>query len=221
LLSDYFLDGVAPNCPTGSNPLHLIIGAKSSYAVCCKSAFWGMVTYIMSRDKFDEFLRNVQESEANPYDWAPKISEWKSDIQSFFELIETYLSKYVREHRITINYDPVQFAEDGVGTFTSQVATIKMGSAVVKLEPVGLNIVGARARVDMRGNGGRVRFLLMDQKATQARHLVKIAYKQSPPVIVKQDVKWVWKLATSPPDIRFQDLTPDIFFDALMQVCNG
>lgn len=77
----------------------------------------------------------------------------------------------------------------------------------------------------MTGRGGKVRFVLVNQEVSAPRISVTVRLEgaplQEPAAPVQAPINWAWKIATSPPSIRYLELTEETFFDALLEVANA
>ena len=94
------------------------------------------------------------------------------------------------------------------------------------MTPVGTLLIGAKGRVDVVGPAGRARLVLVNSEASSPPTIkvrVSIGGKPEPPAVAAppKQIKWGWKIATSPPTVRYIELTQDSLFQALMEVANG
>jgi hypothetical protein len=178
----------------------------------------------MSHKKFDKFLEEQQEIVPTSFDWAPRIAEWKSDLDDFYKRIESFLKTYLDHGKIQLEYGTKKFIDESIGDHEAKIAIIRIGSNTIKLEPVGLNIVGARGRCDLIGPRATIRFLLVDKAASEPRQLIRVTIngeKHLPDQERQSPKEWEWKIATPPPHMQFYPLTSESFLDSLMTVTNG
>jgi hypothetical protein len=93
------------------------------------------------------------------------------------------------------------------------------------MTPIGTLLIGAKGRVDVVGPAGRARLVLVNSIASgpTIRVTVSIGGKPEPPTaeVEPKEITWEWKIATSPPAIRYIELTQESLFRALMEVANG
>jgi hypothetical protein len=79
--------------------------------------------------------------------------------------------------------------------------------------------------VEVVGPAGRMRLLLVDSEASgpMIKVTVSIGVRPEPPAVEtpRKEIKWAWKIATSPPTVGYIELTQESLFQALMEVANG
>ena len=99
---------------------------------------------------------------------------------------------------------------------------IQMLQREIILEPIGMNIIGAAGRVDLKGANGIVKLLLVSKSAASVRFVaIENDEKERSPFLQETkaaDHKLVWKIATPAPNVRFIELNGDCFAEALMKV---
>lgn len=179
----------------------------------------------MTNKDFDDFVTRQTSKEKEPkVNWKKRRKEWLNHLSNFYQKVEEFLNDYVVTGQISINYSVKSIIEDGLGEYEVNTATIKIGPSEIKLEPIGTNVIGAKGRVDMNGLNGTVKFVLVDQEASEPRTSVPIWIRgeKPPPLPAKPKcIKWTWKISTPPPYLRYIELEPESFFDAVMEVANG
>ncbi len=179
----------------------------------------------MTNKEFDDFVaRQTSKVKSPKVDWKKQRKEWLKHLSDFYQQVEEFLSDYVAKGQISINYGVKSIIEEGLGEYQVNTAIIKIGPSEIKLEPIGANVIGAKGRVDMNGSNGTVKFVLVDQEAAEPRTSVPIWIRgeKPPPKLEKpKRIKWVWKISTHPPYIRYVELEPESFFDSVMEVANG
>jgi hypothetical protein len=184
----------------------------------------------MTKQQFDRFLEE-KERNAEPQkiiDWDARKQEWLESLKSFYELTEGWLTDYIKTGKIQIESSEVQIEEEYLGRYAAASRVLKIGSDKVVLRPIGTSLIGARGRVDMDGPKGSVKFILTGKGSDGIRISISVISadakadsstdKRQPERV---NVEWVWKIATTPPSVRFIELTADTFFDALTEVLNG
>lgn len=176
---------------------------------------------------FDTFVKRQQPSleEGEPVDWARERDEWLNHLKELYDQIESFLAKYIETGEIKPSYCDIRLNEENIGSYTAREMILKIGRQEITLTPIGTMLIGAKGRVDVEGPAGRTRFLLVNNKASGPMIKVTINYrvKSEPPAAeaAPKEIKWAWKIATSPPTIRYIELTPESLFQALMEVANG
>jgi hypothetical protein len=175
---------------------------------------------------FDAFVKNQQlgKHESSPIDWARERDEWLQYLNDLYKMIESYLEKYIRSGEIKCEYSTVTLNEENIGLYVARRMVIEIGRQKVVLTPIGTLLIGTKGRVDAVGPAGTIRFTLVDRDATGPRITVRIHASAKPPPLVPETPKkinWTWKIATSPPNVQYLDLTQESLFQALMEVANG
>ena len=172
----------------------------------------------MRQSTFDAFVDRLTHDDSGPdVQWISMRTEWLQHVESFFESIQLYLKPYTEPEKISIAFGEKENFEENIGDYLVKTATVKIGNSIVKFDPIGANLIGARGRIDMIGPQGKIRFLLVDEAAKGPRIFRGGVHR------IKEDaeIKWAWKIATDPPNIQYLDLNADVFFEALMDVVNA
>ncbi len=179
----------------------------------------------MGKAKFEEFLSHQQEtSTIETVDWNQKKEEWMGYLSVLYEQIENWLDHYIKSGKIILKREPKLIQEERIGEYEVEKLLIKINGETVTLDPIGTNLIGTIGRVDMSGFAGTIRFILVDKNTTSPRMTVTIRDSSIQKVKENQEAdqtEIVWKIATSPPHIHFEELNEESFFDALMEVING
>jgi hypothetical protein len=178
-------------------------------------------------DKFDAFVRSQQPApqDTAPIDWAKERDEWLQYLDELYRTTESFLKKYIESGEIKCEYREIQLNEEDIGSYTARQMIIRIGRQEVVLKPVGTLLIGSKGRVDVVGPAGRTRFLLVDSESSGPNIRISVYIPGRPPPLVpeppKREIKWAWKIATSPPTVRYIDLTKESLFQALLEVVNG
>jgi hypothetical protein len=172
----------------------------------------------LRQSTFDAFVDRLTHDVSGPdTQWVTMRTEWLQYVEIFFGSIQFYLKSYTDQGKISFTPGVKENFEENIGVYKVKTATVKIGSNIVKFDPVGTNLIGARGRIDMIGPHGMIRFLLVDEAAKGPRVFRGGVHR------IKEDteIKWAWKIATDPPNIQYLDLNEDVFFEALMDVINA
>lgn len=175
----------------------------------------------MPSQKFNEFVKNelntLQEGNSKE-----DLAEWLKAIDSFYDQIEHYLRPYTNQKSIVLSYENRDAYEDLLGKYSIKIAEIKIGRKRVKIVPIGKFVVGAYGRIDMLGNLGKLRFVLVDKAQTEMPGELKNKPNRRKSIESKgaQGKQLEWKIATNPP-VRLLDLNEDSFLEAVMDISNA
>jgi len=178
-----------------------------------------------SKSDFDAFVKAQQKSAQDAeIDWSKERDEWLAYLDVLYKRMEELLGDYVKSGQILLRYQDVQLNEEDIGTYSARRLILKIGGKEIVLEPIGTLLIGTKGRVDVTGPAGSTRIMLVDKDAARPRVRVTIqSNPKRPPVPEPPDkhVDWTWKLVTSPPTVRYIDLTQDSLFRALLEVGGG
>lgn len=182
--------------------------------------------------KFDEFIK-IQKNDIGADGKKEKtmtIEEdkdlWLEQLANLHSLVENSLKEYIESGDISIKKYPVILQEEQTGAYQADQLDINIGRQIVRLEPLGTFLIGARGRVDMIGPKGTVRLVIVPPKSDGPKIHFSISIggnsvgstSKSGSVSPRE---WVWKIATLPPKPTYFELNADSFRDALMGVVNG
>ncbi|WDD93054.1 hypothetical protein Bsp3421_003100 [Burkholderia sp. FERM BP-3421] len=178
-------------------------------------------------DNFDEFVRSHVEAASNEkLDLETEKAFWLTRLDELYALVSSSLRQYTDKGNIAVHIEDVDLCEEQLGTYRAKAARIVIGNNLVRLDPVGTFLVGARGRVDMTGPRGVARFMIVppDSKGLRviinAVRLDEVGDAPTVPAVPPPET-WVWKIATPPPRITYIDLNEDSFRSTLMGVVNG
>lgn len=176
---------------------------------------------------FDTFVKREQvaAAELERVDWARERDEWLGRLKELYEQTESFLAKYIETGEIKVNYRDIELNEENIGSYRARQMILKIGRQEITMTPIGTLLIGAKGRVEVMGPAGRTRFLLVNSEASRptVKVAVSIGVKLEPLAVdaPQKEIKWAWKIATSPPTVRYIELTQDSLFQALMEVANG
>jgi hypothetical protein len=174
---------------------------------------------------FDAFVKRQQAlAEEEHVDWAKERDDWLRHLKDLYEQSESFLAEYIKRGEIKFNYRDIELNEENIGSYRARQMILKIGRQEITMTPVGAMFFCTKGRVDVVGPAGRTHLLLVDSEASGPPRKVTVTIGGSVSPALKtapREIKWAWKIATSPPTIRYIDLTQDSFFQALLEVANG
>jgi hypothetical protein len=177
---------------------------------------------------FDAFVKREQSAAAadrERVDWAKERDEWLGRLKELYDQTESFLSEHIKTGGIKVTYRDIELNEENIGSYRARQMVLKIGRQEITMMPVGTLLIGSKGRVDVVGPAGRTRLLLVNSEAPSPviKVTVRIGGKAAPPAVEAppKEIKWAWKIATSPPTIRYIELTQDSLFQALMEVANA
>ena len=176
---------------------------------------------------FRAFVKREQTAaaEVERVDWAKERNDWLGHLRELYDQTESFLAEYIKTGEIKVNYRDIELNEENIGSYRAPEMILKIGRQEITMTPVGTLLIGAKGGVEVVGPAGRTRLLLVNSKASGPTAMVRVSIGAKPgPTAVEtapKKIKWAWKIATSPPTIRYIDLTQESLFQVLMEVANG
>ncbi len=176
---------------------------------------------------FDDFVKSQQPApdEMRAIDWTRERDEWLGSLGELYKKIEAFLAKYIEAGEITIERRDITLNEENIGSYAACRMILKIGRQEITLTPIGTLLVAAKGRVDVVGPAGKTRLVLVDSESSRPSVGVAMTVGgrrgPSPVKSSPKKIKWVWKIATPPPSVRYIELTPESFFQAIMEIVNG
>jgi hypothetical protein len=186
-----------------------------------------MNTKRQGKTDFGAFVKRQQiaSAEASRVDWAKERDEWLRHLEELYDRTESFLAEYIKDGEIQLSYRDIELNEENIGSYRARQMILKIGRQEITMTPVGTLLIGAKGRVEVVGPAGRTRLVLVNREASRPaiKVTVSIGGKPETPAVgaAPKNIKWAWKIATSPPAIRYIDLTQESLFQALMEVANG
>lgn len=181
----------------------------------------------MGKREFDEYLkkRRADTEAVVQIDWSEKRDDWLQYLADFYNKVEKFLGEYRESGDVAFNYDEKDIREELIGQYRVRSLRIRIKDKDVVLDPVGTNLIGAKGRVDMIGDAGTVKFVLVDRRLNGPGLSVAIKTQGKPREVEEEKeaegIEWAWKIATPPPRIKYIEVNAESFFDALMEVINA
>ncbi len=187
----------------------------------------------MSKSDFDQFVKRQQaEQQEATFDPQQQLDEWLRYLDALYRDVTRYLEGYIHAGEAQIDYRNVTFNEDFIGAYVAREMILKIGPSTVTFTPIGTMLIGMKGRVEVQGSAGRASLILVNKLATSARSLIQVQVrvirpgvpslplpKPSPDEI--KNIQWVWKIAASPPQMKFIELTQNTFYDMILEIANG
>ena len=181
----------------------------------------------MGKKEFDEYLkkRRTDTEAVMQIDWSTKRDDWLQYLADFYNQVETFLGEYRESGDVAFNYGEKDIHEEFIGQYRARSLRIRIKDKDVVLDPVGTNLIGAKGRVDMIGDAGTIKFVLVDRRLNGPGLSVAIEPRDKQREVEQEKeadgIEWAWKIATPPPRIKYIEVNAESFFDALMEVINA
>jgi len=173
---------------------------------------------------FGAFVKRQQTAaaEGERVDWAKQRDEWLVHLHELYDLAESFLAEYTKTGDIKVSYRDIPLNEEHIGSYSARQMILKIGCQEIALTPVGTLFFYIKGRVDVVGPAGQTRLVLVDSESLGPPRKVTVSIgKPNVEAAPPKEIKWAWKIATSPPIIQYIELTQESLFEALMEVANG
>lgn len=183
----------------------------------------------MSKADFDKFVQRqkAESKDAGSFDPKQQLQEWRDYLSLLYKQIEGYMASYVASGGAKISLREIELNEEFSGPYAVQQMLLEIGHSSITFKPIGTMLIGSKGRVDVHGPRGIARLGLVNKKATRASDLIRVTVsvvgvQQQPPTpkSAHEKIEWTWKLLESPPNMRFVDLTQDVFFDMILSIAD-
>lgn len=102
------------------------------------------------------------------------VSSWVTALDGLYADVASWLAEYVRDGDLTIERHPLKLEEDGTRPYSVELVDVAVAGEIVRLEPRGMFVVGARGRLDMYRLGSTANpivVLLLEREHTLIWHL--------------------------------------------------
>ena len=175
--------------------------------------------------KFDEFIK--QETESDEERLSAQKTKMREDylryVDELYSDVKRILDKYIRASQVSVKEEEFAITEEFLGTYSAKRMTIYLGNhgKYVRLTPIGADVIGAYGRVDMSGNNGTLRIVLVNEKLTEPRIRVTVRIsgtKDSAQETPQPEPTLKWRFATNPPHIRYIPIDDETFLESVMQL---
>jgi hypothetical protein len=109
-----------------------------------------------------EKQKEEQSEEAN----AARLKWWTQQVEELFASVRAWLKPLIDDQTIEFEISDLTIHEEWLGQYTSKWVAIRLGRAVLKMEPSGTVILGSFGRVDLIGPRGQLMLILEAERGT-------------------------------------------------------
>ena len=163
----------------------------------------------MTMKNFDDFVQDqVTQAEElrlrNAIDWPQRLEAWQDELSKLYSDMEEHLKKYITAGKIKIQREFITISEPKFESYKAEKLTFSIGLGKVIAKPVGMDLIGAKGRVDLTGQMGSRKIVLFDKGAPAWVHTTTLPdYSddtQSEVISFKSKIdEYGWYIITSPP----------------------
>lgn len=145
-----------------------------------------------------------------------KLHEWQGNIEVLYGNVKEILAQYIKAGEVSIEENDIYIREKLLGDYTAKEMVINLGrfGKYVKLTPVGTYVIGAHGRVDMSGQNGIIRLVLVENGINTPK--VNVTIPESRKHNSNCELRWCF--VTSAPRINYVPVSKDIFLEQLVQL---
>ncbi|MGA3082607.1 MAG: hypothetical protein ABSD44_14740 [Terracidiphilus sp.] len=186
----------------------------------------------MTVKEFDEFVERQRSGASNDgqVNWDQERDEWLAHLDALYRMIEALLGKYISSGQISVRYKPIELNERDIGSYQARQMILRIGRQEVDLVPTGTLFIGFKGLVDVIGSAGKSRLVLANKdrrftvQGPQTTRLIKTVnqFRSGSELASPSDkAEWTWRIMPRPPGLELDEVTPENFFQLLMEVTNG
>lgn len=162
----------------------------------------------------EEFISGLNREE--------RIAEWLHELSNLYREMRRYLEIYTDSGQIRIESRPTQITEELLGSYDAESLTLIIGADKVEAIPIGTLLIGTRGRVDLCGERGTRRLVLLDVDTKSENDTMPETGRRSESasisLVTGQIDQSGWYIATQPPNVLVKRLDADSFQEAIMDV---
>lgn len=179
---------------------------------------------------FDEFIKSqkqFKEETPSPERAKEQVEFFNERLKDLYKVVTNALEPYIKDGSVRISEHTQELTEDELCglkeyRYETQRTEVQLGKSVVKLTPIGINIIGAWGRVDMDGPRGKATILLARPGGPRF-HAAIYTEGQTPPEpptpTPKEELVWLFLVRL--PRLHYIEVNEEAFRETLMQVING
>ena len=184
----------------------------------------------MTKKDFEEFLTKIEQekqSTVTTIDWEAEKNEWLLYLGALHGTFEDCLKEYMAKGIIKTVYEEIELEEENIGRYKANTMNIHLGGELIRLKPIGTNLIGAKGRVDMIGKVGSITLVLVSSKMKSVSDHIKISVHVGGVPVKKEEatettpVTWEWRFVTAPPTRKYQPVNEETIYSAIMEISNG
>jgi len=111
-------------------------------------------------DQLTEFIRTKKDHMlGSGIDWETRKRDWISSVAELYQRVEGLLRSSIDAGDVSVNLVEMELTEEFVGTYRIPRLELTIGNEGVVFRPMGLVVMGADGRVDLKGARGTVTLL--------------------------------------------------------------
>jgi hypothetical protein len=178
----------------------------------------------MDKKNFEVFLRQLSKDKNNTVEinWENEKKEFIQYTEKLYDIFEGTLKSYsdiqIKKKKININ-------EENVGSYSIDEMIIEIGDKKIMLIPIGTGLIGAKGRVDMKGQKGFAKIVLVSDDLHSLSEQIKVtttvgSTKAKPSPTPKKSIGWEWRFLGPRAGI-YAPVTKSQILSAIVELTNG
>jgi hypothetical protein len=117
------------------------------------------------------------------FDKSAVIDEWQKAVSALMAEIEELLQEYKNEGTLQFEPSNILLTEEALDTYQIPQMSLRAGSAVLMIQPIGRMIIGATGRVDLYRQGRAAKddrvMILRDGSSNGSRWMLSIPHEDN------------------------------------------
>lgn len=102
-------------------------------------------------EDFASFAEEKARSAPSRRDRERAVDEWRQAVSGLLAELRGHLEDFVARGTVRVEERSATVEEEILGAYVMPALDVAIGSDVIRIEPVGRNVIGARGRVDIIG----------------------------------------------------------------------
>jgi len=176
----------------------------------------------MSSNEFDNFIKH-QATKTISHNIFERKEGWLNQIDNLYARVLEILDPYIKSGNITTFTKKISIHEELLGSYEVDSLCIDIGSTDLQFRPIGTYLFGSPGRIDLTGKRDSIRFVLAQPNDVRATIRI-ISGEEAERTTTKPPLHistFVWKISTTPPNIKYVEITDEALTKAIMQATNG
>jgi hypothetical protein len=133
-------------------------------------------------DQLAEFIRTKKDHTlGSAIDWETRKRDWIRSVKELYRRVEELLKSSIDAGDVSVKWVEMEVTEEFVGTYRIPRLEITIGNEGVVFRPMGLVVMGADGRVDLKGARGTVT-LLREKSGEWTAVLERVPEREARPV---------------------------------------
>lgn len=153
----------------------------------------------------------------NGIDREKCIREYLNLVSDLYSKVDnTWLADYIPD-KISTGLEQMIVTERNIGSYEVSKKWIKVGDSILYMLPIGTDLIGAKARVDLVLGAKSIMLLWLNQEIND----IYFSSKSKKRAESHKEENFTWKFVFRNGSTKFQDVDTDSFQNSIMDLING